>query len=158
VRVTLAALVAAVLLALPAGAGATIVPQRGMLGIELGDTVREVRAKLGPPDGIRFEDNDIIGRQRLYFYGRTIVGFDGDGKGAKVINLSTRSRRERLANGIGVGSTKREVMRKVAGVKCPVDESFHCYLGRFLAGRRVTDFQFDSRGRVRDVTVGRVID
>ncbi|HEX8122318.1 MAG TPA: hypothetical protein VF549_13740 [Solirubrobacteraceae bacterium] len=157
-RSAAAALVSLVLLAVPSGAGATIVPQRGMLGVALGDTVREVRAKLGAPDGIRFEDNDIIGRQRLYFYGRTIVGFDGDGKGAKVINLTTRSRRERLASGIGVGSTKAEVMRKVDGVKCPVDESFHCYLGRFLPGRRVTDFRFGARGRVTEVTVGRVID
>jgi hypothetical protein len=156
----LAAATAATLavLALPSAAGATIVPQQGMLGVKLGDTVREVRAQLGAPDGIRFEDNEIIGRQRLYFYGRTIIGFDGDAKGAKVINLSTRSRSERLANGIGVGSTKREVMRKVAGVKCPVDEGFHCYLGRFVAGRRVTDFRLSSAGRVTAVEIGRVVD
>ena len=156
-RLALTASLAALLFT-AAPAGATIVPQHGMLGVELGDTVREVRAELGPPDGIRFERNEIIGRQRLYFYGRTIVGFDGDSRTARVITLTTRSRSERLANGVGVGSTKREVMRKVKGVKCPVDESFHCYLGRFEPGRRVTDFRVGRRGRVSAVTVGRVID
>ncbi|HEX8084154.1 MAG TPA: hypothetical protein VF529_07665 [Solirubrobacteraceae bacterium] len=146
------------LLCLCAPAGATIVPQRGMLGVELGDTVREVRSKLGAPDGIRFVQNEIIGRQRIYRYGRTTIAFDGDGRRARVINLTTRSRRERLANGVGVGSTKTEVMRKVDGVKCPVDEMFHCYVGRLLPGRRVTDFRIGSRGRVTHVSVGRVID
>ncbi|HEV2812449.1 MAG TPA: hypothetical protein VGW10_04280 [Solirubrobacteraceae bacterium] len=148
---------AVALLALCAPANATIVPQRGMLGVELGDTVREVRSKLGPPDGIRFVNNEIIGRQRIYRYGRTSIGFDGDGRRARVINMTTRSRPERLANGIGVGSTKREVMREVEGVRCPVDEGFHCYVGRLLPGRRVTDFRI-ARGRVTHVTVGRVID
>ena len=146
------------LLAVCAPAGATIVPQRGMLGVQLGDTVREVRAKLGAPDGIRFVRSEIIGRQRIYHYGRTTIAFNGDRRRAKVIDMTTRSRRERLANGIGVGSTKREVMRKVKGVRCPVDEMFHCYVGRLLPGRRVTDFRIGDRGRVTHVSVGRVID
>ncbi len=144
--------------ALCAPAGATIVPQRGMLGIELGDTVREVRDRLGPPDGIRFVDHPIIGRQRLYHYGRTVIGFDGDGRRARVIDMTTRGRRERLANGIGVGSTKRDVMRRVRGIRCPVDEPFHCLIGRLEPGRRVTDFRLGPRGRVRSIGVGRVID
>ena len=147
-----------VALAVSAPAGATIVPQRGMLGVQLGDTVREVRATLGPPDGIRFVRNEIIGRQRIYHYGRTVISFNGDGRRSKVINLTTRGRRERLANGIGVGSTKTEVMRKVEDVRCPVDEMFHCYVGRLLPGRRVTDFRIGDRGRVTHVSVGRVID
>jgi hypothetical protein len=146
------------LLCLCAPAGARIVPQRGMLGVELGDSVREVRSKLGPPDGIRFVQNEIIGRQRVYHYGRTVIGFDGAARSARVINMTTRSRTERLANGVGVGSTKREVMRKVKGVKCPVDEMFHCYIGRLLPGRRVTDFRIGDSGRVTHVGVGRVID
>ena len=146
------------LLAVTAPAGATIVPQRGMLGVKLGDTVREVRARLGAPDGIRFVRNEIIGRQRLYHYGRTVIGFDGARRRAKVINMTTRSRRERLANGVGVGSDKREVMRKVEDVRCPVSEMWHCYVGRPLPGRRITDFRIGGRGNVTHVTVGRVID
>ncbi len=157
-RLALLVVLAALSAALPATAGATIVPQRGMLGVELGDSVTEVRDRLGAPDGIRFQENEIIGRQRLYFYGRTVVGFNGDDRDATVIFLSTRARRERLANGIGVGSTKAEVMRRVRNVKCPVEEAFHCYLGRFEPGRRVTDFRFGRRGRVNEITVGRVID
>ncbi|HEX2085969.1 MAG TPA: hypothetical protein VHF89_09830 [Solirubrobacteraceae bacterium] len=156
-RLLLAAVAATATLAVPATSSAVIVPQRGMLGVKLGDTVREVRDRLGPPDGIRFVDNEIIGRQRIYHYGRTAIRFDGDGRRARVIGMTTRSRTERLANGIGVGSTKREVMREVDGVRCPVDEAWHCYLGRLEPGRRVTDFRF-RRARVASVTVGRVID
>ena len=154
----LAFLTVVALLALPGAADATIVPQRGMIGLTLGDTVREVRAAKGAPDGIVFVRNEILGRQRFYRYGRTWVGFNGDDVRAAVINLTTRARRERLANGLGVGSTRREVMRRLDGETCPVDEAFHCYLGRFEPGRRVTDFRFGSRDRVTSVTVGRVID
>lgn len=139
-------------------ASATIVPQRGMLGVRLSDTVREVRDRLGAPDGIRFVQHPIIGRQRLYHYGRTVIGFDGDGRRARVINMRTRSRRERLANGVGVGSTKREVMRKVARVRCPMDEPFHCLIGRLEPGRVVTDFRLGRRNRVTSISIGRVID
>ena len=139
-------------------ASATIVPQRGMMGVRLGDTVREVRDRLGPPDGIRFVEDEIIGRRRKWHYGRTVFGFDGDGPRARVIDMTTRSRRERLANGIGVGSTKSDVMRRVAGVRCPMDEPFHCLIGRLEPGRRVTDFRLGSRDRVSSITIGRVID
>jgi hypothetical protein len=156
--VRLALLTVVALLALPGAAEATIVPQRGMIGVELGNTVREVRDAKGAPDGIVFVQNEIIGRQRLYRYGKTWVGFDGDGVRAKVINLTTTARGERLANGLGVGSAKRELMAKLTGETCPVDEAFHCYLGRFEPGRRITDFRLSKRGVVRSVTVGIVVD
>ena len=140
-------------------AAATIVPQKGMLGIELRQTVTQVRSELGPPDGIVFVDNEIIGRQRIYRYGRTTVSFDGDGRNARVIGISTTSRRERTANDVGVGSRRRTVERKVRGVTCKVEFGVdHCYVGAFRAGRRVTDFLIGRRGRVTRVVVGIVID
>jgi hypothetical protein len=146
-------------LALASPAGAVIVPQEGMLGIELRQTVSQVRAELGPPDGILFVNNEIIGRQRIYFYGKTRVNFDGDERNARVIAMNTTSRRERTANGVGVGSTRRTVARRVRGVKCRIEFGVnHCYVGTFRAGRRVTDFLINRRGRVSRVVVGIVID
>ena len=43
-------------------------------------------------------------------------------------------------------------------MKCATDSGFrHCYLGKFRAGRRVTDFAI-KRGKVSRVDVGVVID
>ena len=156
-RLALAAVVA--FLALCGTASATIVPQRGMIGVEIGDSVAEVRKAAGAPDGIVFRDNEIIGRQRLYRYGKTWVLFNGDDPDSTVSSLHTTSRRERMANGVGVGTPRREVARKVKRAKCVVEFGFdHCYIGSFRPGTRVTDFRIGKRGRVKSVTVGIVID
>jgi hypothetical protein len=96
---------------------------------------------------------------RVWSYGLTRVTFDGDRRSARVIGLETTSRRERLANGVGVGSTKATVKRRVRGVRCLVEFDYdHCFLGAFRAGRVVTDFAIDRRGRVGRIVVARVID
>ena len=65
---------------------------------------------------------------------------------------------ERTARGVGVGSTEGEVRAKVAGVRCRTESGFrHCFVGRFLPGRRITDFHI-RRGRVTSVEVGFVVD
>jgi len=156
-----AALLLAVLslAALPSVAGAVVVPQKGMMGVRLGDTVREVRERLGPPDALAFVDNDIVGRQRIYRYGKTRFLFDGASRTARVITMNTTSRRERLRNGIGVGSTRRAVAMKVKGVRCRIEFGVdHCQIGRTMIGRRVTDFLIGARKRVTRITIGRVVD
>ena len=46
----------------------------------------------------------------------------------------------------------------MAGVRCRTESGFrHCFVGRFLPGRRVTDFRIKA-GRVTSVDVGFVID
>jgi hypothetical protein len=145
-------------LVLPAAADARVVPQRGMKGVRLGMTAEQVRARLGTPTRAGTVRNPIIGPTRVYRYGATRVAFDGTSRRARVINLSTTSRRERLANGVGVGSTRAVVAVRVRGVKCAVEFGVdHCWLGAFRAGRVVTDFRI-RRGRVALITVARVID
>jgi hypothetical protein len=158
-RAALSVAVAALLLAVPATASARIIPQRGMLGVELGDTVREVRAQLGPPERAgAYRPGPIINRIFLYHRGKTIIGFHGAGRRARVIQLVTRSRRERLANGAGVGTTKDDLIRKMPRLTCPDDES-HCYLGRILElGQPVTDFNLDRNDVVVAVEVARLPD
>ena len=148
-----------VLAALPAAASAVVVPQRGMKGVRIGDTVGEVRARLGTPDASAVVDNEIIGRQRVFRYGRTRISFNGATRTSTVITMTTTSRRERLANGIGVGSTRRAVARRVRGVRCRIEFGVdHCQIGRSLPGRRVTDFLIGRNKRVKRITVGVVID
>ena len=60
--------------------------------------------------------------------------------------------------GVGVGSSEGQVPAKVAGVRCRTESGFrHCFVGRFLPGKRVTDFRI-RRGRVTSVQVGFVLD
>src|SRR4051794_31331584 len=151
----------AVLTVVPASeAAATIVPQRSIKGVKLGDTVGAVLARLGKPDTVIFTRHPIIGRIRVYKYGLTYVRFDGTSQStAKVTSIDTTSRAEKTSKGIGIGSTRAQVAARVPGVKCVVESGFdHCYVGAFLAGRRVTDFRITSTGRVGRVVVGYVLD
>lgn len=156
-RAALSLAVATLLLAVPGTASATIVPQRGMHGVELGDTVREVRARLGSPDSAgRYRPGPVLNRVFLYHRGKTIIGFHGSRRRLRVVQLVTRSRRERLANGVGVGTTKDDLVRKMPRLTCPVNEA-HCYLGRIHEpGRPVTDFGLDRDGIVFRVEVARL--
>lgn len=141
-----------------APAYAQIVPQRGIKGIRLDMTVREVRDRLGVPDRIIFEEDPIQGRIRVYAYGLTRASFS-PGDDARVTGMSTTSRRERTSRGVGVGSARATVARKVPGVRCRIEYGFdHCYIGSLTPGTRARDFLIGSNGRVRRVAVGIVID
>ena len=72
-RYVLPAAAASAALAVPASAGASIVPQQGMLGVKLGMTGAQIRARLGPPDRVRTRQNEIIGSYTEYRYGEVLV-------------------------------------------------------------------------------------
>jgi hypothetical protein len=146
--------VLAVALALTPAAGARIVVQKGIGGAELGMTRANVRAKLGTPLRVKHGSNDF-GQYTEFVYRTVTVSFQGN---AKVTGMRTSSRRERTARGIGVGSTLVQVRGNVPSVRCRNEfGSLHCWVGRFLPGRRVTDFLF-RKGRVSSVVVGYVLD
>jgi hypothetical protein len=147
------------LLAVPAAAGAEIVPQKGIRGIEVDMTIAQVRAGAGAPTRFRSVRDPFVGRTRRWDYGLTTVLFSSTRSNATVRSITTRSVRERTTAGVGVGSTRSAVRRKVAGVRCLVEFTYdHCFLGRFTAGQIVTDFAISRRGKVSRVTVGRVLD
>ena len=150
-----AILATAAVLLLPAAAGAVIVPQQSIMGIELQMSKGQVKAAAGEPDEIRQRDHEIIGKVTEYRYGRTRVSI---AQQSGVISIRTRDRDERTADNVGVGSRKRFLRRKLDGERCKREPGFHhCWLGRFRAGRTVTDFRLRDN-RVRSVTLAIVID
>jgi hypothetical protein len=147
-------LIAAFTLSLAAPAGAAIVVQRGIAGLELRMTKAQVRAKLGTPAKVKTGKNEF-GRFTQFVYPRVTVLFQS---GSRVTALRTFSRAERTAAGVGVGSREADVKAKVAGVKCEsVSGARHCYVGKFLPGKRITDFSIRG-GKVTSVVVGFVVD
>lgn len=141
-------------LGVTASAGARIVPQRGIAGIELQMTKAEVRAKLGRPARTVNGRNDF-GPYTTFTYPRVTVSFQGR---MRVTSTRTTSRLERTSAGVGVGSTEAMVKAHVRHVVCKTESgSRQCVLGKFLPGHTVTVFAL-KHGRVTSVVVGIVLD
>jgi hypothetical protein len=153
-RLAVAAVLAAAL-ALPATASARIELQKGIAGANLRMTKAQVRAELGTPRKIRTGRN-LFGRWTEFVYGRVTVSFQS---GNAATAVRTSSRRERTARGVGPGSPEAAVRARVAGVRCRTESGGfrHCWVGRFLPGRVVTDFRIRN-GRVASVLIGYVLD
>src|SRR2546423_1558991 len=88
-----ATLVAALLLAAPAGA--VLILQKGMAGIRLGMTQSKVRAKLGKPASVAHGSNDFGNYTELRYSGLRVT-FQGN---ATVTASWTNRRRQRTAPG-----------------------------------------------------------
>jgi hypothetical protein len=145
----------AILLVLPASAGAMIQVDKGIAGARIGNTRAEVRAALGTPGTVKHGTNDFGAFTEFRYAGGLRVDFQGN---TKVTSVTTTGRGDRTARGVGVGSSERSVRRKVAGVKCETTAGTRsCHTHDFLPGKRVTDFTIRHK-RVTRVTVGIVID
>ena len=142
------------LLVSAAVASGAIVPQRGIAGVRLEMTKAQVRAVLGAPRRAVHGSNEF-GSFTVYRYRGLRITFQGN---RTVTDVFTTRPGERTARGVGVGSTEAQVRARVAGVRCRTESGFrHCFVGRFLPGRRVTDFRI-RRGHVTSVDVGFVVD
>ena len=147
-------LAAAALVLAPVAFG-KIIPQRGMAGVSLGLTRTQVTRVAGKPSRVVHKHNEFGSLTRFVYLGSVTVDFQGD---ATVTAVWTTGPKERTARGIGVGSTRAQVLRLVPGARCESQAGFaNCFVGSFEPGRRVTDFRL-SNGRVSRVTVGFVID
>ena len=151
-------LVALIALAAPSAASASVVPQRSIASIELSMTRAQVEKRLGTPERVRRPRSEIFGRYTELEYGLTFISIFDSAEGG-VFSITTTSRRQRTSTGVGVGSTERAVRRGVRNVRCRTEYGFRrCSVGTFAPGRVVTDFVISTRGRVKRISLGRVID
>jgi hypothetical protein len=153
-RVAIVVAVACCALVAASSAQARIVVQHGVAGARLHMTKTQVRARLGAPVRVRTGRNDF-GRYTEFVYRNVTVSFQS-GARATAFRVSTRA--ERTAGGIGVGSTEAALRTGIAHLTCRTESGLrHCFIGRFLPGRVVTDFRIRG-GRVRSITIGYVLD
>jgi hypothetical protein len=139
--------------AVPATASATIVLNRGVFGVRIGATMKQVRRKLGGPSH--------VDRSRTnWFYRRRHLTVAFDGPQSRVSFLSTTNPGQRTVRGVGVGSSKRDVLQLVPGVRCgrPQKTGTDCFLfadsptlfGLFTD----TDFRIGAKRIVDEVDIG----
>jgi hypothetical protein len=143
----LAVIVAGVCAAAARGA---VIPQHGIAGVSIGMTKAKVRSVLGKPKQVIRSQNPF-GSYVRYQYTNLSIDFQG---GGRLSNVFTTRRRQRTPTGIGVGSTRKQVVDKVRGVNCSGNL---CKVGKAVPGKIVTTFYL-LKNKVVAVSVGRVLD
>jgi hypothetical protein len=134
-----------------------IVPQQSIDGVHLRMSAAGVRHVLGAPKSTRSLKDEIQGTIRLMDYGKTKVYLSATADGT-VFSIMTTDRRQKTRTGVGVGSSLRSLRHGVGSLHCTAPAQIRsCTLGRELAGRRVTRFLLTG-DRVRQITLGFVID
>jgi hypothetical protein len=126
---------------------------RGMAGVRLGDGVDRLHRVLGEPRDVDYVANEITGSMRIDIYGRLSFASGG----GSILGMRTNRRSIRTPTGIGVGTTKRRLGRELPGLSCYWHRcSIIAGGGQQTIGKRVTTFQM-RRGKVRAISIGRVI-
>ncbi len=152
------------LLCLTAPAGAVIVPGKGMAGVELNQCQEKVIDIIGPPDRT-FGKEDVFGFVSTYTYIQRGLKLDfrrGPGECLVLSSIRTTKAQERTKEGVGKGTKRKELRRKLKGEKCRTFKQPKkiriCWLGSFTPSKPVTEFRIDSKGRVNNIRVATVID
>jgi hypothetical protein len=153
-------------LLLAAPAGAVIVPGKGMAGAHLGQCIEDVVAQLGAPDKT-FGKTEPTGEfVETYTYDKLAIKirfYHGPGECLEAGEYFTAASKERTAEGVGKGTTRRTLKKKLKHVKC---ETFRqgrrkirsCHIGKFTPTKRVTEFRMTAKGRVGTISVRYVSD
>jgi len=102
--------------ALAAAADARIVPGRSIGGVRLGTSEAQVRAKLGTPLGVERERGRFGAPRVVLHFG--YAAYDVVLERGRAVEIATGLRSERLANGIGPGSTEWEATRAMKQLAC----------------------------------------
>jgi hypothetical protein len=153
------AVAASALLVLVAGtaaapASAKIVVGTSIKGVELGMTKKQVVAQVGKPKKVDKFTTEF-GRVKILSYGKKLTVNITAGA---VTLMRTRSPRQVTSQGVGVGSSKKQVKQFVPGVVCDNVSGFRsCHVNDFLPGEIVTVFRLKQKV-VKSVEIGRVLD
>jgi hypothetical protein len=144
-------------------AGATIVPGKGMAGVEIDDCRDAVTTELGNPDST-VTRMDFAGRYTVAGYrarGLKITFRPGESCD-RAVAIFTSKGQERTAEGVGKGTRRKTLRARLRGERCRTFRVPHrvrtCSIGSFRPGSVVTDFRIDSKARVSSVSVALVID
>jgi hypothetical protein len=153
-RVLLVAALAAIFVSAAATpASGRIVLQQGIAGIRLQMTTSQVQHILGKPTSVK-RGHNTFGLYLQYRYPKLLVTFQGL---KTVTSIATSRKTERTLGGIGVGS-KRSQVKRIAGMHCrTILLANFCYIGAAKPGRRITEFRFNDRNRVKQVEIGLVV-
>jgi hypothetical protein len=161
-RAFLLSLVLVLLAAAPASA--TIVPGKGMAGVQLGQCQKRVIEILGFPDRT-FGSHDFAGIKSSYYYNAKALKLEfrrGPGRCLVLSSIRTRSGEERTKEGVGKGTLRKDLRAKLKGEKCRTftrpKKIRICWLGSFTPSKPITEFRIDSKGRVNNIRVATVID
>jgi hypothetical protein len=150
-----------------APAGATIVPQDNIAGVKIGMTQERVLDLLGDPTRTVTRLGGGGGEIPITTYtykrpGLKVLFRPNRANTANIVFVVKvyRGRGQRTAEGIGIGSTRAAVRRKVAGVRCErFDPSYAiCLVGTGRWGRISTSFELNRRNRVKSVSLVKPID
>jgi len=136
-----------------------LIPQVSIRGVSLGMTPAQVEAVLGRPDARHKGRQPGIGATLTLKFGLVTVRFNGVQPSSEAVTITTTSRRERTARGVGVGSSEAIVRQRVPGAKCLEEFGYrHCVVGVQKPGQIVTDFSIGGTGRVTRISLARMLD
>jgi hypothetical protein len=153
-------------LLLAAPAGAVIVPGKGMAGAKLGQCIEDVAKLIGEPDktfGKTEPTGEFVETYTYLKLGIKVRFFHGPGECLVAGEFYTAARKERTVEGVGRGTSRRVLKKKLKHVKC---ETFRagkrkirsCHIGKFTPAKRVTEFRMNAKGKVSSVSVRVVSD
>jgi hypothetical protein len=150
-----------------APAGAAIVPQDNIAGVEIGMRQGKVLDILGSPATTITRLGGGGGEIPITTYtykrrGLKVMFRPNPSNTANIVFVVQvyKGRKQLTAEGIGIGSTRAQVKRSVANVKCRrFDPSYAiCLVGSGRWGRISTTFTLNRRNKVKLVTLSKPID
>jgi hypothetical protein len=153
-KLILAGVVASLLVAAPA-ASAKIVVGKSIGGVAIGMTEAQVIAIVGPAKATTESKDEITGQpvRELAYNSMYVQVMNGT-----VILVSSVSKKEKTANGAGVGMKEKTLKKRIKGLKCSGKKVRICMKGSGKPGTVTTAFSMTKSKKVRGVLIGVVLD